>query len=163
MLELFHQARQQTEVSSFDSLLICSYHSWWVQRRYGRRCATWADFLKYQLNRLNKHFYWTPVSLSAGSSEVGCLVVIPVSSTDMYYHSSSSLTAGGYDAIWLLVFDPRQASPGVLLPLNRVEKLWRSWEKLNVSPLSAVESTSGQGVKLERLDDIVELKALIHT
>lgn len=70
-------------------------------------------------------------------------------------------TAGGYDAIWLLVFDPaQQQPPGVLWPADRVEELWSSWTELRVSPLSAVESTA-HGVKLEKLEDVAGLKDLV--
>lgn len=71
------------------------------------------------------------------------------------------LTAGGYDAIWLLVFDPLQKPPpNVLLPVDRVEGLWTTWTELRVSPLSAAESTA-QGVKLEKLEEVIGLKDLV--
>jgi len=70
--------------------------------------------------------------------------------------------AGGYDAIWLLIFEPRQATPNVLLPVNRVESLWTSWTETTVSPLLATERTTAQGVRLESLDEVVGLRELVH-
>ena len=70
-------------------------------------------------------------------------------------------TAGGYDAIWLLIYD----HPDVTYadsPLKCVENLWMSWEKLNVSPLSATESHA-QGVRLEHLMDVPGLADLLKS
>jgi len=64
--------------------------------------------------------------------------------------------AGGYDAIWLLVCDPVDASPDVR-PLERVESAWSEYKDLDVSPLSAVESLAG-GARVEDLDAIPGLK-----
>ena len=65
-------------------------------------------------------------------------------------------TAGGYDAIWLLVCDPVEAEPDIP-PLKRVERVWSSYTALDVSPLSAVESLAG-GACLEDLEAIPGLK-----
>lgn len=67
--------------------------------------------------------------------------------------------AGGYDAIWLLVCDPPSCAPDQS-PLERIEHLWSHYEKLDVSPLSAQESTA-KGVRVEALDDIPGLKNAI--
>ncbi|KAG6866347.1 hypothetical protein C0991_005268 [Blastosporella zonata] len=60
--------------------------------------------------------------------------------------------AGGYDAIWLLVCDPVDASPDIP-PLRRVEQVWSEYTELNVSPLSVVESLAG-GARVESLGAI---------
>lgn len=65
-------------------------------------------------------------------------------------------TAGGYDAIWLLVIEI-EGAPSV----SRVENIWRNWTELNVSPLSAVESQA-QGVQIEELDNIRGLKDVLQ-
>ncbi|RDB16968.1 Phosphomevalonate kinase [Hypsizygus marmoreus] len=64
--------------------------------------------------------------------------------------------AGGYDAIWLLVCDPVDASPDIR-PLERVEHEWSEYTELDVSPLSVVESLEG-GARVEDLDAIPGLK-----
>ncbi|GLB37054.1 putative GHMP kinase family. Mevalonate kinase subfamily protein [Lyophyllum shimeji] len=64
--------------------------------------------------------------------------------------------AGGYDAIWLLVCDPVDASPDVR-PLERVQQTWSEYKDLDVSPLSCVESLAG-GARVESLDAIPGLK-----
>ncbi|KAG5643155.1 hypothetical protein DXG03_001485 [Asterophora parasitica] len=64
--------------------------------------------------------------------------------------------AGGYDAIWLLVCDPVDASPDVH-PHVRVEKVWSEYTALDVSPLSVVESLAG-GARVEDLELIPGLK-----
>ncbi|KAI0081220.1 Phosphomevalonate kinase [Panus rudis PR-1116 ss-1] len=69
--------------------------------------------------------------------------------------------AGGYDAIWLLVFDPAEVPEGVKRPSERVETLWSTWKGLDVSPLLATESKE-KGVRLEKLESIPGLKEAIH-
>ena len=66
--------------------------------------------------------------------------------TDM----TSSFTAGGYDAVWVLVLDPRTATDAEEMPLHRVERVWAGWKDLDVSPLSATESFE-KGLRLERV------------
>jgi len=70
--------------------------------------------------------------------------------------------AGGYDAIWLLIFEPQQTPSGVLLPVKRVENLWASWTEVEVSPLSATESILSQGVRLEKLEEVAGLSDLVY-
>lgn len=65
-------------------------------------------------------------------------------------------TAGGYDAIWLLVFEP---SDGTLEPLSAVEKLWERFP--NVSPLLATESKD-RGAKVEDIDQVPGLRAVVQ-
>ncbi|KAJ3570366.1 hypothetical protein NP233_g4457 [Leucocoprinus birnbaumii] len=64
--------------------------------------------------------------------------------------------AGGYDAIWLLVCDPVDCSPDQR-PTERIEHVWSNYKELNVSPLSASESTA-RGSRLEKLEDVLGLK-----
>ncbi|KAF9222526.1 Phosphomevalonate kinase [Gyrodon lividus] len=59
--------------------------------------------------------------------------------------------AGGFDAIWLLVFEP---SDGTSEPLHAVEKLWERYP--NVSPLLATESKD-KGAKVEELEKVTGL------
>ncbi len=68
--------------------------------------------------------------------------------------------AGGYDAIWLLVFDPADC-PEEYLPSRRVEALWSGWKGLDVSPLSASESVA-KGVRVENLGDIPGLREVVE-
>lgn len=56
---------------------------------------------------------------------------------------------------------PEKALSALPLPVNRVESLWTSWTELSVSPLSAVESKAGQGVKLENVQEVAGLGALL--
>jgi len=67
--------------------------------------------------------------------------------------------AGGYDAVWLLVCDPTDCIPDKH-PVERAEHVWNRWTELQVSPLSAVESTA-KGARIERIDDIPGLKIAI--
>lgn len=69
---------------------------------------------------------------------------------------SSPGTAGGYDAIWLLVFEPND---GTSEPLSAVEKLWEGFP--NVSPLLATESKHG-GAKVEDIDKVPGLRAIVQ-
>jgi len=65
--------------------------------------------------------------------------------------------AGGYDAIWLLVFE---SSDGSTEPLHAVEKLWEA-SFPNVSPLLATESKDG-GAKVEDIDHVSGLRAVVQ-
>ncbi|KAH9948992.1 ribosomal protein S5 domain 2-type protein [Amylocystis lapponica] len=67
--------------------------------------------------------------------------------------------AGGYDAIWLLVFEPLQCSPDDL-PSRRVEYVWSKWTGLDVSPLSASESVA-KGVRVEDVAAVPGLQTLV--
>ncbi|GJE94467.1 phosphomevalonate kinase [Phanerochaete sordida] len=67
--------------------------------------------------------------------------------------------AGGYDAIWVLVFDPAGIAAEEL-PSRRVEAQWQSWTALSVSPLSAGESAA-KGVRVEELGAVPGLGALV--
>jgi phosphomevalonate kinase len=68
-------------------------------------------------------------------------------------------TAGGYDAIWLLVCDPIDCSPDQH-PTERVEHVWSNYKDLDVSPLSTSESTIS-GSRLEKLEDVPGLKEAV--
>ncbi|THH31780.1 hypothetical protein EUX98_g2380 [Antrodiella citrinella] len=67
--------------------------------------------------------------------------------------------AGGYDAIYLLAFDPVDC-PAADLPATRVERLWSKWTDLSVSPLLGSESLA-KGVRVEVLEDIPGLKEAV--
>ncbi|EJD03369.1 Phosphomevalonate kinase [Fomitiporia mediterranea MF3/22] len=63
--------------------------------------------------------------------------------------------AGGYDAVWVLVFDPRTTdlTDTENTPLHRVERVWADWKDLDVSPLSAAESFE-KGLRRERVESV---------
>ncbi|KAL0564316.1 phosphomevalonate kinase [Marasmius crinis-equi] len=70
--------------------------------------------------------------------------------------------AGGYDAVWVLVFDPHsrdqgQKKPG---PAERIDALWCNYKELDVSPLSATES-KGKGTRLEELVEVRGLREVV--
>lgn len=67
------------------------------------------------------------------------------------------IIAGGYDAIWLLVFEPGVEGTS---PLQRVEKVWSTYTALDVSPLSSEESVA-KGARVERLEEIPGLRDFI--
>jgi phosphomevalonate kinase len=72
--------------------------------------------------------------------------------------------AGGYDAIWLLVFDPefpKAAKEEDETPLKRVERVWLGWTELSVSPLSAAESQE-RGVRVEQLGTVLGLEQAVR-
>ncbi|KAL0955914.1 hypothetical protein HGRIS_002105 [Hohenbuehelia grisea] len=69
--------------------------------------------------------------------------------------------AGGYDAVWLLLCDPVDCSPDQR-PTERVERLWGEYSKLNVSPLSAIQSKE-RGTRIENLDEVPGLQAALST
>ncbi|KAJ6593913.1 phosphomevalonate kinase [Mycena capillaripes] len=70
--------------------------------------------------------------------------------------------AGGYDALWLLVCDPADSLSPNQRPVDVVENVWSSYEELDVSPLSAVESMA-KGARIEQLDMIRGLRnAVAH-
>jgi phosphomevalonate kinase len=70
------------------------------------------------------------------------------------------ISAGGYDAIWLLVCDSPEYRLGEQKPLERVEHVWSTYTDLDVSPLSSVESVA-KGARIERLEDIVGLREMV--
>lgn len=70
-----------------------------------------------------------------------------------------SQIAGGYDAIWLLVFDPTEC-PQEELPSTRIQVVWQSWKGLDVSPLLASESKE-KGARVEDVNAIPGLKEVV--
>ena len=70
------------------------------------------------------------------------------------------LVAGGYDAIWLLVFDPEEC-PELDRPSTRVEGVWSTYKELSVSPLLASESVA-KGARVEELDGIPGLREIVN-
>ncbi|KAJ4483413.1 phosphomevalonate kinase [Lentinula aciculospora] len=69
--------------------------------------------------------------------------------------------AGGYDAVWMLMCEPEQCRPD-LWPRERIEHFWSNYTKLDVSPLSAVESLA-KGARLESIDEINGLREVTQT
>ena len=72
---------------------------------------------------------------------------------------SSFPLAGGYDAIWLLVFDPAEC-PQNELPSTRIQGVWQNWKGLSVSPLLATESTE-KGARVEDVNAIPGLSQAV--
>jgi len=68
--------------------------------------------------------------------------------------------AGGYDAIWLLVFDPPKKHEKIPTPVECVEILWGRRKEKDVTPLSAAESTT-KGIQVEQLDEVPGLQQAI--
>ncbi|KAJ7045529.1 phosphomevalonate kinase [Mycena alexandri] len=69
--------------------------------------------------------------------------------------------AGGYDALWLLVCEPKDLLPNQR-PVEVVENVWSTYTELDVSPLSVVESMA-KGARIEQLDMIPGLRdAIAH-
>jgi phosphomevalonate kinase len=68
--------------------------------------------------------------------------------------------AGGYDAIWLLVFDPPKKHGEIPTPVACVEIMWGRREKKDVTPLRAEESTT-KGIQVEQLDKVPGLREAI--
>jgi phosphomevalonate kinase len=66
--------------------------------------------------------------------------------------------AGGFDAVWLLVCEPPEDTPGIP-PLPRIERLWTTFP--GVAPLLAQESKA-RGVTLERIDEVPGLAAVVN-
>ena len=69
-------------------------------------------------------------------------------------------SAGGYDAIWLLVFDPPKKHEKILTPVACVEILWGRRKEKDVTPLSAEESTT-KGIQVEQLSEVPGLQRAI--
>lgn len=69
--------------------------------------------------------------------------------------------AGGFDAVWLLVCEPPEDTPGIT-PLARIERLWTGpgTRFPGVAPLLAQESKA-QGVALENIDAVPGLAAAV--
>ena len=68
-----------------------------------------------------------------------------------------SLSAGGFDAIWVLVLDtPTHVVAGA------VEKLWLEWTEVSVSPL-LTDAGAGkqQGARVELLENVPGLAAIL--
>jgi len=65
--------------------------------------------------------------------------------------------AGGYDALWLLVCDPGHSLSPHQQPVEVIENVWSTYKKLDVSPLSAMESMA-KGARIEQLDKIPGLR-----
>lgn len=72
----------------------------------------------------------------------------------------SCFEAGGYDAIWLLVFDPPKKHEHIPTPVACVEILWGRRGKKDVTPLSAEESVT-KGIQVEQLGDVPGLQQAI--
>lgn len=72
----------------------------------------------------------------------------------------SRLSAGGYDAVWLLVFDPPTKHDKIPTPVACVEILWGRREEKDVTPLSAAESIM-KGIQVEELGEVPGLQQAI--
>lgn len=82
---------------------------------------------------------------------IGCGVPGGSCSYDTPFESTNTRpVAGGYDAIWLLIFNPPEGESKVI---EEIENIWKEWKELNVSPLIAQESPA-KGVRLENPSQI---------
>lgn len=68
-------------------------------------------------------------------------------------------SAGGYDALWLLLSDPPEPVHDIR-PLVRVERLWGA--QASVTPLLAEESLAGGGIRLEELGSVRGLEGVVR-
>jgi len=63
--------------------------------------------------------------------------------------------------VYVLVLVPKDTSPeDSETPADRVERVWRSWTEMDVSPLAAEESRE-KGARLENLEDVKGLKCAL--
>ncbi|KAG1716629.1 hypothetical protein ID866_507 [Astraeus odoratus] len=67
--------------------------------------------------------------------------------------------AGGDDAIWVLVLEPKDA---IETPLHRVEQVWREFQLRTVSPLLATESVA-KGARIEDFHAVRGLRLAVTT
>jgi len=93
--------------------------------------------------------YQNLVSLEVVFQEVSCIMV-----NFSEFSLMQIIIAGGYDALWLLVFDDgskrQDLEAGTRRPIDRVQQVWQNWTELSVCPLSAVESME-KGARLESI------------
>jgi phosphomevalonate kinase len=66
--------------------------------------------------------------------------------------------AGGFDAVWLLVCEPPEDTPGIP-PLARIDRIWTT-SFAGVAPMLAQESKA-QGVAIENLDTVPGLASAV--
>lgn len=72
-------------------------------------------------------------------------------------------TAGGYDAIYLLIAEPEETTPGSssnTSAVAQVEKLWQDWKELSVCPLASRADAGGLKV-IEHPEEIKGLKEVV--
>lgn len=72
---------------------------------------------------------------------------------------SVTTSAGGYDAIWVLVVDLGHPPPRD--PVSTVEGVWLDWKEMNVSPLMASESAI-RGLRLEDFTKVPGLQKAVR-
>jgi phosphomevalonate kinase len=72
--------------------------------------------------------------------------------------SYESPIAGGFDAVWLLVCEPPEDTPGIP-PLARIDRIWTT-SFAGVAPMLAQESKA-QGVAIENLDTVPGLASAV--
>lgn len=64
--------------------------------------------------------------------------------------------------MYILVLVPKDSSPeDSETPADRVERVWRGWTEMDVSPLAAGESRE-KGARLENLEDVKGLKRALE-
>jgi phosphomevalonate kinase len=74
-----------------------------------------------------------------------------------------SRTAGGYDAIYLLIAEPEECtlrSSSDNSTIAQVEKLWQDWKELSVCPLASRADAGGLKV-IEHPEEIKGLKEVV--
>lgn len=73
-----------------------------------------------------------------------------------------SPTAGGYDAIYLLIAEPKESAlrSGDASAVAQVEKLWQDWKELSVCPLASRADAGGLKV-INHPEEIKGLKEVV--
>jgi hypothetical protein len=85
--------------------------------------------------------------VSGGVSQATCKRLIKV----------SSVVAGGYDAIYVLVVDPPDSTPADGPSIaEQVRLLWSNWKSLSVSPLQS----RAEGGGLRYYDSVTQVRGL---
>ncbi len=68
-----------------------------------------------------------------------------------------TLTAGGYDALFLLIIEPSSTPVNAI---STIESIWGGWKELSLCPLSC--SADKGGLKLESIDEVDGLKEVLE-
>jgi hypothetical protein len=159
-LEAFYEAHLLTEVGSriFRALTCSPKLCAFAYSKFAAKCARWASFLMSISSPNNRPSCSIRVCRWRASSVA---VYLAVRTLALLFWSLiqpfTRSTAGGFDAVWLLVCEPPEDTPGIQ-PLARIERLWMGFP--GVAPLLAQESKA-QGIALERLDNVPGLEAAV--
>ncbi|KAI3604033.1 phosphomevalonate kinase [Moniliophthora roreri] len=126
--------------------------------------SEWST-LQGQVEKTFYEAYQTMQAIRAHMRQMGTLTGVPIEPVEQERLLDACVKekgvvgggvpgAGGYDAVWLLVFDTSSVVEGI-------DQLWAGYTELSVSPLSAAESKA-KGVRVERLSDIKGLEEAVR-